>query len=172
MKLEELTEGTKKPGTYSGVRFSSDTRKRIKAFAEEYEVPNRVPSNKLHTTVLYSRKHCPDYEPAGNLEEPLVGRPNKFEKWLSQPNEDGYRASCLVLTYDCPQLIARHEQLMKDHDASYDYDEYKPHVTLSYDVGREFDTTKLNPKKIGDIEIVKEYGEELNLDWAKQNTSK
>jgi len=75
-----------------------------------------------------------------------------------------------VLTYDCPELIDRHNALMKEHGATFDYDEFKPHVTLSYDVGREFDTKKLPVADIGDINVIDEYSEELNLDWAKDNT--
>jgi hypothetical protein len=54
---------------------------------------------------------------------------------------------------------------MKLHKAEYDFDEYKCHITLSYDIG-DFDYKKLNPKDfVKSIEVVKEYQEDLNLDW-------
>ena len=170
MKMTELVEKKSQKGTYSGVRFSKDTVKRIRAYIKENKIPNRIASKKLHTTVLFSRKYLPEYKPAGEYEEALVGTPKKFEKWLSQPDDEtGERKSCLVLTYDCPELVKRHKDLMKEHNAEYDFDEYKPHITLSYDVGRDFDTKKLKPADVGNIDIVEEYIEELNLDWANTN---
>lgn len=158
----------KNKGTYAGVHFDKNTTDRIKAFIEANNIPNAAPSDKLHTTVLYSRKYLPNYEPAGDVN--MTGKPLKFEKWLTQADDKGYRASALVLTYVCPELVNRHKELMKEHDATFDYDEFKPHITLSYDIGREFDTKKLDPKDIGDLNIINEYGEDLNLDWAKDNT--
>ena len=170
MRLKEVMEAKteSKKGTYAGVRFDDDTVSKVKAFAVQNEIPNRVPKNKMHTTVLYSRKYLPDYKAAEKTN--MIGKPVKFEKWLAQPDEKDYRASCLVLTYDCPELVDRHKNLMDEHNATFDYETFKPHVTLSYDVGREFDTKKLNPSDIGDLNIVDEYQEDLNLDWAKDNT--
>jgi len=171
MRLIELTE-SKKRGTYAAVRFSDDTVKRIKTFIEENEIPNPISANKLHTTVLYSRKYCPDYKAAGTYDTPLVGKPKKFDLWKSQPDEDGNRSNCLVLAYDCPELVKRHKSLMDEHKATFDFDQYRPHVTLSYDAGADFDVNKLKPQDVGNIEITKEYMEDLDLDWAKNNAKK
>jgi hypothetical protein len=77
------------------------------------------------------------------------------------------------MKFKCEELNARHKELMDEHDATYDFPEYKTHVTLSYDIG-DMDETKLPDviKTIGEMKIVKEYGEDLDLDWAKNNTSK
>jgi len=163
-------EEEKKKGTYAGVHFSDDTITAIKKFIKDNNIPNPIKSDKLHTTLLYSKKHLPDFKAAGKLEEALVGKPTKFEKWPSQPDEDGKVAMCLVLRYDCDDLINKHKSLMKEHDAHYDFDEYKPHVTFSYDVAGM--QCKDLPKFEDDIEIVEEYGEDLDLDWAKNNKAK
>lgn len=170
MKLQDVMEAKKeKLGTYAGVRFCDDTIKRIKTFIEENEIPQPVPDNKLHTTVLYSRKHLPNYQAAGDLEKPYEGVPTEFDIWESQPDEKGDRSNCLVMQYDCDPLVERHKSLMKEHGATFDYDEYKPHVTLSYSVG-DLNLSNLNPSDIGPINIVNEYQEDLNLDWAKNHT--
>lgn len=171
MKLTEITEAKKTPdGTYAGVRFKPKTIKAIKAFIKDNEIPNPIRTEKIHTTLLYSKKHLPDFEPRGKLDDMMVGKPSGFEKWPSQPDDEGNVAMCLVLKYDCPDLVARHKDLMKEHDAHYDFDEYKPHITFSYDVASL--QCKDLPKFDADIEIVEEYGEDLNLDWAKINTKK
>ena len=171
MKLNDIMEKEEKTpdGTYAAVRFDEDTIGRIKTFIEENEITNPVPDDKLHTTLLYSKKYCPDYEPLGDLDEPLVGVPTEFDVWDSQPNEDDNKSKCLVLQYDCDALTDRHESLMKEHGATFDFDEYKPHVTFSYDIG-DLDVENLDPSNIGDLTIVHEYGEDLSLTWAKDNT--
>lgn len=173
MKLEELQlieeKEENKPGTYAGVRFCDDTVNRIKTFIEENEIPQPVPDEKLHSTVLYSRKHLPDYQAAGDLEQPYEGTPTEFDVWESQPDEEGVTSNCLVLQYDCDPLVERHNSLMQEHGATFDFDEYRPHVTLSYDVG-DLDLSNLNPSNIGPINIVNEYREDLNTNWAKENT--
>jgi hypothetical protein len=168
--MEEKEEEIKTPdGTYAGVKFSDDTVARIKTFIEENEIPQPVPDDKLHSTILYSRKYLPDFQAAGDLDEPYEGTPTEFDTWESQPDEDGIKSNCLVLQYDCDPLIERHNTLMNDYGATFDFDEYKPHVTLSYNVG-DLDLSNLNPSDIGPINIINEYQEDLNLDWAKDNT--
>jgi len=170
MKVIDIIETKQNKGTYAGVKFSNKTNAAIEKFIKDNNIPNSIKPEKLHTTLLYSKKYLPDYKARGEFEESFIGKPTKFEKWPSQPDDDGKVAMCLVLRYDCPALIDRHKELMKEHGATYDFDEYKPHVTFSYDVG-EMQCKDL-PKFEEDIEVVKEYAEELNLDWAKDNTEK
>lgn len=168
MKLNEIA--TKKPdGSYAGVKFSDKTNKAIAKYITDNKIPNSVQEGKLHTTLLYSRKYLENYTPPGDLDKAMMGKPTRFEKWPSQPDEDGNVAMCLVLCYDCDDLVNRHKSLMDEHNATYDFDEYKPHVTFSYDVGSL--QCKDLPKFSNDIEIVNEYGEDLNLNWAKDNTN-
>lgn len=171
MKLTEITKTKKTPdGTYAGVKFNPKTIKAIEAFIKDNGIPNPIRTEKIHTTLLYSKKYLPDYEARGKLDDMMVGKPTRFEKWPSQPGDDGKVAMYLVLKYDCPDLIARHKDLMDEHDAKYDFNEYKPHITFSYDVAGL--QCKDLPKFEEDIEIVEEYSEDLNLDWAKKNTKK
>ncbi|KKL90589.1 hypothetical protein LCGC14_1903130, partial [marine sediment metagenome] len=155
---QKLMEQNK--GTYAGVRFDDDTAKRIKAFSVDNEIPQRVESGKLHSTVLYS-KYLPNYKAQGELETPIVGTPKKFSVWETQPDKSGETANSLVLQYDAPELVARHNELMKEHGASHSFDTFKPHVTLSYNIG-DLDISNLNPSDIGDINIVSEFGEDLD----------
>lgn len=166
MKLTEITEGKMQKGTYAGVHFSKKTQKSLEQYCKANEIPNSVPREKFHTTLLYSRKHLPDYKAQGTFETPLIGKPMKFEIWKSQEGNN-----CLVLTFKCKALEDRHHELMDLHKATYDFPTYKTHVTLSYDVG-DFDLNKLDVNGIGDLEIAEEYQENLNLNWAKDNTAK
>lgn len=158
-----------KKGTYVGVHFDSDTVKRIKEFAVDNKIP--LQSHKLHTTVLYSLKYLPNCKPLGKLNTPLIGKPKKFSVQKTsfpgdqdQPfNKVGKIENSLVLQYDSPELVARNKELKKEHGATHHFDPYKPHITLSYDVG-DIDMSKLDPKNIGNINIVLEYGKDLDFD--------
>jgi len=43
--------------------------------------------------------------------------------------------NCLVLHLSAPTMIFRHVQLVVDHDLIHAFPDYRPHVTLSYDIG-------------------------------------
>lgn len=166
MKLKDLVEQKKTPdGTYAGVRFDTATNKAIHQYLKDNKIPNSPRADKLHSTLLYSRKYLPDYKPAGNVS--MTGAPTKFETW--KQTEDPTK-TCLVLQYDCPTLVARHKALMKEHGATYDHDEYKPHVTFSYDIG-DMDANSL-PPFANKLNIVQEYGTDLDLAWAKTKGTK
>lgn len=171
MKLFEVLEAAETRGTYAAVKFDDATKDAIVEYLKENEIPNPTPRDKLHCTVLYSRKYCPDYEPQGKIDPPWIGKPVKFEVWESRGKlRDEEPKRCLVLKFDCEKLVERHEELMDEHDATYDFPEYKTHITFSYDIG-DMDETKLPDirKYLGEIRIVEEYGEDLDLDWAAKN---
>lgn len=163
MKMSELFE-EKKQGTYAGVKFDTETNKALHKYMSDNDIPTSVRPDKLHSTLLYSRKHLPNYEPQGKIDPPWIGKPKKFDVW---PSKDS-GTDCLVLEYDCPELVKRHKELMKEHDATYDFPDFKPHVTLSYDIG-DLDVSALPDikKAIPELKIVEEYKEDLDLNWAK-----
>lgn len=147
-----LTELKKQLGTYAAVRPQEADA--LTLIMKEAKVPN--PEENLHATLLYSRKNLPNYTPDPSLE--FVAMPNKFEIW---PTQSGM--NCLVLTLKSPQLQDRHKLLMKEHGATFDYPEYKVHISLSYDVG-VFDISVLNIHDLPSVMMLTdEYTEELDL---------
>ena len=145
MLLSEIKEA---PGTYAGVRLDDDTVNAIKDFIEKNEIPN--PPVDFHTTLLYSKKNLPNYHPI-TYDNPLVGKPTG----INFLGDD----STIVLHFDCPDLSERHSALRKEHDAPWEFDEYKPHITLSYKA-KGFDVDKL-PKFTKDLKLTSEYQEAL-----------
>lgn len=152
MKLLEI----KKPpaGTYAAGRFTDKSVAAIRSYVDNCKIPNPLSPLDYHVTILYSKKHLPDYKAAGVYDEPIQATPRKVKIW---ENKDG--KNVLVLTLDSPALTRRHKKLMDEHDASYDFATYKPHVTLSYDVG-DFDIKNL-PEFEDELEIHKEYSNDL-----------
>lgn len=167
--LEKETKITKlgKDGTYIAVHFSKATQNKLRDLAEALGIPKGtcVAGNKMHCTIVYSRKPFKDFTIHGKMKEPWIGTPTKLEIF---PTQSGSRA--LVLRFDCPEMKERHEYFKKEYGATYDYDEYKIHVTLCYDVGKDWQIPKDFDVKehIDKIEVSEEYYEPLNLDWAKK----
>lgn len=161
MRLSALLERTK-PGTYAGVRFSKSTCDQIEALQQQLGVPNPLSAKEFHTTLLYSKKNLPNYEAAGKLNPIPVSDTTEFDLVI-WPSGSGTK-NVLVLKYKCSWLENRHTQLSDEHGAKWSFDDYIPHITLSYDIG----DWKPDSKKVtldAPIEIVKEYSEELDPDW-------
>lgn len=157
MKIFEIL---KPEGTYAGVRFSEDTKNSIKQFIKDNEIKNPVDIYTLHATLLFSRKYLPNYKAFGEINPPWLGEPGKLQIW---DNKDKTK-KVLVLSLKCKELTKRHHYLMKLHKAKYDYPQYNPHITISYDCG-DLDIEKLFKidNYLKEIEIIKEYKESLDL---------
>ena len=162
MKLNELA--TKK-GTYVGAKPSEESKTHLTKLQKDINVPNPIPVSKMHVTLIYSRKYLPDFKPRGKLKEVIKTTPTKLDIFKSKEG-----VNVLVVILESEALTNRHNHIMDTHEATYDYDEYKPHLTLSYDCGdfdvNEHDITKL----LETITFDEEYDEELNTNWAKTNT--
>jgi len=67
MRLIDLISEDKKEnkGSYAAIRFNKDTIDGIKKYIKENDIPNHTKFDKMHTTLLYSRKYLPEYKPAG-----------------------------------------------------------------------------------------------------------
>lgn len=154
----QLVEGLK--GTYVGVRYSKDSIAMLKDLQRMYKIPDPTPASKMHTTVLYSRTPV-DFPVKTDVNE-TVGRDVQFHVFNTR---DGKRA--LVLKIKSDYLTSRHE-LGNELGASYDFPDYIPHITLSYDVGDKMFSTK--PFKLEkELVIDTEYYEDLDLNWQDKD---
>lgn len=162
MKLYEIAS---QKGTYAGLRLDDESCNKLIDWCTQNNIPNPVPKDKLHTTLLYSRKHLPDYVPQGNLPSAYIGLENGYDIWKSSSENP---TNCLVLKINCDDIVTRHKELMDTHQATWDYPSYDPHITMSYDIGG-VDASKLDTSSIGELTFTDEYAEELDLDWTSNN---
>ena len=112
-------------GTYVAVKYNQYSILKLLEVAHKFGVPNVLPLEKMHTTLIYSSKGDNSVEVYTNIN--YVGIPKQLESWKSSDGKN-----CLVLTLNSDAMINRHQELMAKHDFVYDYDEYKPHITISY----------------------------------------
>jgi 2'-5' RNA ligase len=120
-----IAEGFKQP-LYVAVEPDEATKRLLTKIQNRYTVPHAYSPDKMHCTLIYSNKPCglPQMNPK------TVYRA-QFDKFDFFDQRNGKR--CLVMKVKSPELLSRHNSLMKEMKASYDFPEYLPHITLSYD---------------------------------------
>lgn len=176
MLLREIRNNYKRPvsrdteygvdrGRYIGMHFTPETKEHLKRIVHDEALPHPVPDEKLHSTITYSKDNpVADYKVAGKLDDPVEGEIDSFDIFPSQEGNN-----CLVAKLKCPEFQRRH-QMAREMGASYDYDEYIPHITLSYNAG------EVSPEKLDSltqkykgtrIYADEEYDEPLKDNWAK-----
>jgi 2'-5' RNA ligase len=125
---EIIAEGFKQP-LYVAVDPDEATKKILTRIQNTYDVPHAYTPDKMHCTLIYSNKPCslPQMNPK------TVYRA-EFDRFDFFDQRNGKR--CLFMKLKSPELQARHGSLMKEMKASYDFPDYLPHITLSYDCGK------------------------------------
>lgn len=131
-------------GTYVSVKLSKASREALDKWSTEHNIPNPINPKDFHTTIVYSRKGVPEVVNY-NIDLPIK---TKIKGWKIFPSDSGMKR-CLVAVVDSPELEKHHETIHNKYGASYDYDDYIPHITFSYDYG----PAKI-PTDIPDIELV------------------
>jgi len=109
------------------------------AWAKKQGLTPTVPADDLHVTVLYSKTAVDWFGMAGEgwdwaALEVAEGGPRFVERF----------GDAIVLRFTDPSLRYRHEGMI-ERGASSDFPDYKPHVTISYDVPADFDLSKVEP---------------------------
>ena len=123
----------------------------------------------LHVTIAYS--HTPvdwfkigeDWTAGPNEEDKLVikGGPRAIEE---------FGKGAIVLQFASTKLGWRHESI-RERGASWDFPEYNPHITLSWNKPQGLDITTIKPYN-GQIVLGPEIFEEIKPDWTRHEDSK
>ena len=145
-------------GTYIKLVPSLESREAISKIATSFNVPNQIIADELHTTIVFSRKW---FDPGFSLNECSIDATINGYKLF--PNDDG--TACLVLTLFCAEVHTKHEYYKDIYKATFDYPDYTPHITLSYEVPLGY---VLYQSIIDSFDIVTfeyEVVEELDLNW-------
>jgi hypothetical protein len=143
-------------GTYAAYKYSKRTEGWLNQFIDNHKL--HEPNRDFHTTLLYSTVGAPTLSTSGGDINVSPVTFAGFEKF----------GAALVIKLDAPYMVERHKELMSKHpELVYDYDEYIPHITLSYDA-EHIDTATLDASYFNgfEFEVVLEYHEALDLEWA------
>jgi hypothetical protein len=145
------------PGLYVAAFFDEETNNNLAEYMRVNNIPSPVNTASLHTTIVYSKVPVPSFEPNHSVDIDVDTTHASFECWDMRNG-----ARCLVLKYFSPYLHLRFQEAMKA-GAMYDFDEYKPHTSLSYEMPEEFDVSTLPPLGFP-LKIVGEYSEPIIQD--------
>ena len=151
--MENIREINK--GTYVCAKFSDETLEALESFQELHEIPNRVPKVDMHCTIAFSRKFI-NYKP-----EYDIGYVATHAETKIFTTQKGKRALVLALE-NADKLKFRHDYA-NAIGATYDFPDYIPHVTVSYDIG-VLDFPE-GMKICIPFYVTKEVVEDLDLDW-------
>jgi hypothetical protein len=142
-------------GIYASCSYTANTILELDSWIKEHSdiIPAPIPLDQAHTTILFCDKHF--NVPSKSVEE--------FEGTLSELSftptgfallGDSADEKALVILLQADSLVDLHEHLIS-HGASHSFDEYIPHITVSYQVPPHFDTAsvtlpnfKFEPEKI------------------------
>lgn len=117
----------------------------------------------LHVTIAYSKKPV-EWPGESDHEDPLTVAASKNR--IVTPLGDG---GAVVLRFDSEGLKHRWQQI-RDMGASWDWDGYQPHVTISWDAA-DVDLSKVEPFA-GELVFGPERFAEINEDWKATVTEK
>lgn len=142
-------------GTYSSLNLSPSSSNNLFTWCQEHIKGDLTPKDQYHVTLVYSRKGIPEAKNE-TIDLPLTV---KAVGWDIFPTQDGDK--CLVLRVESPELHKLHKLYREKYGATYDYDEYKPHVTVSYKFKGE------EPREVPDVtlEFDKHTFKGLDPDW-------
>ncbi|WP_286955537.1 MULTISPECIES: anti-CBASS protein Acb1 family protein [unclassified Pseudomonas] len=163
---EELPSNTQQTLSDAAPRTLYVSRKvtngeEILAWARSQGFIKTLTADDLHVTIAYSRdaldwmKVGDDW--ASNSDGTLTVSAGGAR--LVEPLGD---QGAVVLLFNSSELSWRHMSI-REAGASWDYEEYQPHITITYEPG-EVDLKAIEPYR-GKIEFGPEVFEELNLDW-------
>jgi len=107
--------------------------------------------DKYHCTVIFSKKEVQVETRLLDIKDicvPIItGTVNGYKIFESEQYGKSF-----VLTLECLALLEIHETLMSKYKASFDYEQYIPHITLMYDLPDNIDPNELF-KKFDGLEI-------------------
>ena len=158
-KEDILKESEKDPRVvYVAVKYNQSAGDDLLDFIKKYEIPSVLKAEDFHTTVICSKKYADIRELEDDLgDSEIVAKPTELHVF-----ETFDKKRALVIKLDCSYLLERHKYLMQKYELEYDYDEYIPHITLSYDIGEmEIPKDTEFPKF---FRIQSEYSEDLKLE--------
>jgi len=137
-------------GTFIGIRLTQESTARLVGWMDSCLIESPEPADQIHITLLMSHTN------------PIPHMPMKYDPTVPIFKENynidlfGEKKNIMVLTFESDFLQNRHTALRKKYGVSWDWPDYKPHITLTTEI-QEI-ATDLEPPDF-DLELSHEYVE-------------
>lgn len=130
-------------------------------WAKSQGFESTLDADDLHVTIMFSRQAV-DWMKMGQTwgENGKLTIPAGGARIVEPLGDKG----AVVLLFNSSELSWRHEE-MKRNGASFDFDQYQPHVTITY-AGSDINLSKVEPYR-GKLEFGPEIFKEVVEDWEK-----
>lgn len=150
--------------TYVAVKFSSDTLNNLETLIKTLKIPNPVPRQKLHCTVLSSEEPLANLTALGKFPDPWFSTSINPQLSVTKCKT----GNVVVMYFECSEMENRRVELTQQHCPNK-RNYFAPHVSLSYDA-KDFEVKGKNPLKLvpnlQPLEIVEEYSEPYVENWS------
>lgn len=138
-------------GQFVGVKFDDRSNRDILSFAKKHQIIDVIPPEKLHCTLIYSRRFLDWFEITPIIDE--------YALVISFGLLNGFP----VLFVESEYLTRKNIKLRLFNNASADFELYIPHVSLSY-TRQDVDVEKINASfSEFEIHMIEEYENVLKI---------
>lgn len=146
-------------GTYAKLVPDRNSVTKLKEFCKASGIDS-IPGDKMHCTIVYSRRPVPEIADFP-INLPTSARIKGY-KLLDNSNTGGQSLVCLLESNYLQQIF---KTFTEDFGATWDYDEFIPHITLNYD------WTGPLPEKVPQFSVhFHQFKvEDLDLEWTSDN---
>jgi hypothetical protein len=156
MRIHELYDN--QDGTFIGINLGQKSAERLNKWCKESLIPNQLPIEELHCTLIYSKDNLPPNIEIQKYSDMLKVEPDTYEYALF-----GENGNTLVLKITQEKIQDRWYELKKKYKFQYDFPTYIPHISLSYDIPQGFNINRLEKPNFP-IYFIGEYRESLKND--------
>lgn len=152
-------------GTFVALGVDRLSSRKIKNFSEDFDIANPVPEEDLHVTLIMTDDFMKGFEPQGVLEDPYMINGFELEVWQTSDGDN-----VLVAKFEDEQVEGREDAIRRQWpDIQNPYDEFIPHITISYDSQPEdeLDLQRLTYRfneYVDWVSLNNEYVEPLEMD--------
>lgn len=143
---------------FVGVRFSNKTLDDIEEFVKDNHIPNPLKRDEIHATVIHTKSPLSNFYPKGKIDPPWIGTAYDCRLW-PMGHEDPPTIG-VIIKFNSIDLLMRHMFLTTFCGAKSDFPHFLGHISISYDVGKDFTQNNIKTPFNKPIEIASEYFEE------------
>lgn len=150
----------RRKGTYVSCSYTRESEDKLAWWCSWNMIPKPLEKHNYHSTILYSRKelsHLPNPE---FLDKYMV-RVKGFQLF---PSDKGEEFRSLVLLLDASELEKYHQSLI-DIGGTHDFDDYTPHISVTYYADKNMDLRDLILPIDFELEVYGVMIFPLNLNW-------